>query len=120
MGIRTGAVGAGLAVISLLAGGCDDRTRTVDAPVNQQPGPSVGNEVPPDPPPLPPEDSGTPTPNGDGGTPPDTGEPPDAGTPPDTGEPPDAGPWPVDAVLDYTRSFGVGTPQSVGLDEGLN
>jgi len=120
MGIRTGAVGAGLAVISLLAGGCDDRTRTVDPPVNQQPGPSVGNEVPPDPPPLPSEDSGTPTPDGDAGTPPDTGEPPDAGTPPDTGEPPDAGPWPVDAALDYTRSFGVGTPQSVGLDEGLN
>jgi hypothetical protein len=33
---------------------------------------------------------------------------------------PDAGPWPTEAVLDYTQAFGVGTPQSVGLDEGLN
>ncbi|WP_375767970.1 hypothetical protein NR798_40825 [Archangium gephyra] len=83
----------------------------------------MGNEVPPDPPPVPPVEDGTPpgsTPGEDPGTPPDTGGPPDEGTPPDTGEPPEAGPWPVDAVLDYTRSFGVGTPQSVGLDEGLN
>ncbi|WP_343073327.1 hypothetical protein [Pyxidicoccus fallax] len=26
----------------------------------------------------------------------------------------------MDAVLDYSRAFGVGTPQSVGIDEGLN
>jgi hypothetical protein len=39
---------------------------------------------------------------------------------PEPSTPPDAGPWPVDEVLDYTRSFGVGTPRSVGLDEGMN
>ncbi|WP_239470775.1 hypothetical protein [Archangium violaceum] len=69
-------------------------------------------------------DGGTPpvsTPDGgDGGATPDAGESPDAGTTPDAGEPPDAGPWPVDAVLDYSRAFGVGRPRSVGLDEGLN
>ncbi|HYO73351.1 MAG TPA: hypothetical protein VEU33_45530 [Archangium sp.] len=116
MGIRAGAVGAGLAVISLLSVGCADRTRTVDPPEKQEPGsPPDGNEVPSDGPSVPSEDAGTPpdpTPDEDGGTPPDAGEP--------DPEPPDAGPWPVDAVLDYTQSFGVGKPQSVGLDEGLN
>jgi hypothetical protein len=111
MSIRAGVVGAGLAVISLLAGGCDDQPQTIDPQATQEPAPSEENEVPSDPPPVPTEDAGTPLP-----PPPEE----DAGTPPETGEPRDAGPWPVDAVLDYTRSFGVGTPQSVGLDEGLN
>jgi hypothetical protein len=123
MGIRAGAVGAGLVVISLLSVGCDDQTRTTDPQVNQEPGPSEGNEVPSDPPPFPSEDAGTPltsTPDEDAGMPPDTTPPDDAGTPPGAGEPPAPGPWPVDAVLNYTQAFGVGTPQSVGLDEGLN
>ena len=117
MGIRAGAMGAGLAVISLLSVGCTDRPRTVDPQVTQEPEPSVGNEVPSEAPPVPSEDAGTPPsppPDADAGTPPDTG------TPPDAGMPPDAGPWPVDAALNYTHAFGVGTPQSVGLDEGLN
>ncbi|MCY1041485.1 hypothetical protein OV208_09180 [Corallococcus sp. bb12-1] len=72
------------------------------------------------PPPGSSEDGGTPPPEEDGGTTPDDGGSPDAGPTPDPGEPQDAGPWPGDAVLDYSRSFGVGTPRSVGLDEGLN
>jgi hypothetical protein len=44
----------------------------------------------------------------------------DAGSPPDAGTPPDAGPWPDEAMVDYSQRFGVGTPQSVGIDEGLN
>ncbi|HEX8537641.1 MAG TPA: hypothetical protein VF664_09265 [Cystobacter sp.] len=31
-----------------------------------------------------------------------------------------AGPWSQEAVLDYSKRFAVGTPQSVGLDEGGN
>jgi len=121
MSIRAGVVGAGFAVISLLAVGCDDRGKTIDPSADPVPGPSVGNEVPSDSPPVPPVDTGTPppsTPDEDAGTTPDSGEP-DAGTTPGSGEP-DPGPWPVDAMLDYTQSFGVGMPQSVGLDEGLN
>nr|WP_244238352.1 hypothetical protein [Corallococcus terminator] len=72
------------------------------------------------PPPGSSEDGGTPPPEEDGGTTPDDGGSPDAGPTPDPGEPQDAGPWPGDAVLDYSRSFGVGTPRSVGLDEGMN
>ncbi|MET0405515.1 MAG: hypothetical protein ABW123_24065 [Cystobacter sp.] len=64
-------------------------------------------------PPLPTEGDGEPQ-----RPPADNGEPP--GGEPDTDTPGDTGPWPLDARLDYTRSFGVGTPQSVGLDEGLN
>jgi hypothetical protein len=116
MGIRAGVMGAGLAVISLLSVGCADRPRTVDPQVAQEPEPSVGNEVPnevpSDIPSVPSEEPGTPpisTPDEEPGPPPDVDEPP-----------PNAGPWPVDAVLNYTHSFGVGTPQSVGLDEGLN
>ncbi|WNG54030.1 hypothetical protein F0U59_03900 [Archangium gephyra] len=118
MGIRAGALGAGLVVVSLLSVGCTDRTRTVDPPETQEPGSPDGSEVPSDVPPVPSEDAGTPpdpTPDEDAGTPPDAGEPE-----PEEPEPPDAGPWPMDAVLDYTQSFGVGKPQSVGLDEGLN
>ncbi|MDC0713162.1 hypothetical protein POL68_32170 [Stigmatella sp. ncwal1] len=111
MGIRAGAVGAGLTVISLLAMGCDDRPRTIDSQEHPEPGPSLGSEVPSDIPPVPPVDENPPSP-----PPPDEGP----GTVPDTGEPQGAGPWPVDAVLDYTQAFGAGTPQSVGLDEGLN
>ncbi len=120
MSKRAGAWGAGLAVITLLSGGCTDQTRTFESQGEAESGPSLGNEVPSDPPPVPPEDAGTPPPNPpgeDAGTP---LPPDDAGTPTDPGEQPQAGPWPVDALLDYTRSFGVGTPQSVGLDEGLN
>ncbi len=111
MGIRARAVGAGLAVISLLAVGCDDRSKTVDPRGNQEPGPAVGNEVPPETLPIPP---------GDDGAPPDPTPDEGEGTTPEPDEPRGAGPWPVDAVLDYTQAFGVGTPQSVGLDEGLN
>ncbi|WP_063934736.1 hypothetical protein, partial [Archangium violaceum] len=117
MGIRAGALGAGLVVVSLLSVGCADRTRTVDPRETQEPGSPDGSEVPSNVPPVPSEDAGTPqepTPGEDGGTP-DAGEPE-----PEQPEPPDAGPWPVDAVRDYTQSFGVGKPQSVALDEGLN
>jgi hypothetical protein len=109
MGIRAGAVGAGLAFISMLAVGCDDEPRTLDPQEQQEPGPPVGNEVPSEPPPLPPDDAHTPPPPG-----------PDEETAPGPGEPQGAGPWPVEAVLDYTQRFGTGTPQSVGIDEGLN
>lgn len=116
MGIRASAVGVGLAVIAVLEVSCGDHSRTDDPRGQLEPGPSVGNEVPSDTPPVPSEDDGTPS------TPPPASDPGggDAGTPPDAGEPPSAGPWPVDAVLDYTQAFGVGTPQSVGVDEGLN
>ena len=122
MGIRAGVVGAGLAIISLFAVGCGDRSKTVDSRVNQGPGPSDGNGIPSDTLPFPTVDAGTPpgsSPGDDAGTP-DAGTPPDGGTPSDAGTPPDAGPWPVDTVLSYTQAFGTGTPQSVGLDEGLN
>ncbi|WP_434300475.1 hypothetical protein [Corallococcus exiguus] len=123
MGIRAGVVGAGLVFMSLLSVGCSDQSPTIDPQEGPVTDPSDGNEVPSLPPPGSLPDAGTPPPDEDGGTP-DAGETPDAGTPPDpdagTGETPDAGPWPTDAVLDYTRSFGAGTPQSVGVDEGLN
>ncbi|PTL80246.1 hypothetical protein [Vitiosangium sp. GDMCC 1.1324] len=118
MRIRAGVVGAGLVVISLLAVGCSDQTRTGGSQGKQEPDPSIGNETPSEPPPVPAEDAGTPPPDEDAGTTPDAGTPEDAGTTPDAGQ--TAGPWPVDAVLDYTQTFGAGTPQSVGLDEGLN
>ncbi|RKH31335.1 hypothetical protein D7Y13_31155 [Corallococcus praedator] len=120
MGIRTGVVGAGLAVIALFSGGCGDDAPTIDTQEGPTSDPSDGNEVPTLPPPGSSEDGGTPPPEEDGGTTPDDGGSPDAGPTPDPGEPQDAGPWPGDAVLDYSRSFGVGTPRSVGLDEGLN
>lgn len=125
MGIRAGAVGAGLALISVLAAGCTDRTKTTDSRVTEEPAPPGGNEVPSETPPVPSDDAGTPpssTGGDDAGTPPVTPPPTDtdAGTP-DAGPPQQsAGPWPSDAVLDYTHAFGVGKPQSVGLDEGLN
>lgn len=56
----------------------------------------------------------------DAGTPTDAGTLTDGGTPEDGGSAPDAGPWPTDALLDYSQTYGLGTPQSVGLDEGLN
>ena len=31
-----------------------------------------------------------------------------------------AGPWSQEAVVSYSQKFAVGTPQSVGLDEGAN
>ncbi|WP_242588508.1 two-component regulator propeller domain-containing protein [Corallococcus macrosporus] len=110
--------------MSLLSAGCNDGSPTVE-PGGEEPvvDPTDGNEVPTLPPPGSLPDSGTLPPDEDGGTP-DAGETPDAGTTPDpdagTGETPNAGPWPTDAVLDYTRSYGVGKPQSVGVDEGLN
>ncbi|RYZ46882.1 MAG: hypothetical protein EOO72_00935, partial [Myxococcaceae bacterium] len=122
MSVRAGVVGAGLAVIACLSVGCGDNSPTVDPQEDQAPGPPGGNEFPTEPPPGSSTDGGTLPPEEDGGATPDDGGTPDAGpTPvPDGGEPPDAGPWPVDATLDYTRTFGVGTPQSVGIDEGLN
>ncbi|MCP3143246.1 hypothetical protein [Pyxidicoccus xibeiensis] len=126
MGIRAGAVVAGLAVISLLSVGCGGKSPTVDPREEPLPEAPEGNEVPSEPPPGSSEDAGTLPQGEDAGTLPDAGEPadagtqPDAGTPSDAGTPPNAGPWPVDPVLDYTRAFGAGTPQSVGIDEGLN
>src|SRR6185295_3002370 len=63
-------------------------------------------------------DAAPPVPTPDAGSPPsvDAGTPPDAGV--DAGA--DAGPWPNEAAADYSQRFGVGTPQSVGIDEGLN
>ncbi|WP_434381976.1 hypothetical protein [Melittangium boletus] len=66
--------------------------------------------MPTETPAVPPEENTNPRPP--------TEEPPS--TAPETGEPPQAGPWPQEAVLDYSQTFGVGTPQSVGLDEGMN
>ncbi|SEU34015.1 hypothetical protein [Stigmatella erecta] len=109
MGIRAGAVGAGLAFMSVFAVGCSDEPRTVEPPEQQEPGPPLGNEVPPESPPLPPGEDGTPP-----------APVPDEETEPGPDEPQRAGPWPVEAMLDYTQRFGTGTPQSVGLDEGLN
>ena len=120
MGIRAGVVGAGFAVIALLSGGCNDEPRTIDPDGEPIPAGDEGNEVPTLPPPDSSPDAGTLPPDEDGGTTPDAGGTPDAGPTPDAGEPQNAGPWPVDPVLDYTRTFGVGTPQSVGIDEGLN
>jgi hypothetical protein len=94
-------------VLSLLALGCDGQTRTLDPMGEPEPPPVQGSDVPPDTTSPPPPDTGTPQ-DGTG-----TEQPP-------TEPPPDPGPWPVDARLDYTVSFGVGTPQSVGLDEGFN
>lgn len=117
-------LGAGL--VSL---GCDDRSRTVGRETPEAEAivePTQGNEVP---------TAGVPpvqTVIVDGGGEPitvdvDAGEelPFDAGivvVVVDAGTPdaPDAGPWPVDAVRDYTAAFGVGKPQSVAFDEGLN
>ncbi len=112
MGIRAGVWGAGLAVISLWAVGCADKPRTAE-PEAEKPAPPGGNDVPSETPPVPSEDAGVPPVVTDGGG-------TDGGTPPDAGTPLDAGPWPREAMLDYTQRFGVGTPQSVGLDEGLN
>ncbi|RYZ35812.1 MAG: hypothetical protein EOO71_34135 [Myxococcaceae bacterium] len=114
MRIRAGVVGAGFAVMALLSVGCGDKSPTLDTQEDPTSGPSDGNEVPTQPPPGSSEDGGTLPPEEDGGT------TPDGGPTPDPDAPPDAGPWPGDAVLDYTRSFGVGTPRSVGLDEGMN
>lgn len=119
--LRAGAAGAGLTIASVLWVGCIDGTNTTDPGAREQPIPPVGNEVPPPAPPVPPEDAGTPTApseEDDAGTP-DPSEGEDAGTP-DAGPVPDPGPWPLDAVLNYTQAFGVGRPQSVGLDESLN
>ena len=115
MGIRAAVVGVGLAVIVGLAVGCDDRGRTFEPSGEPDPGPSVGTEVPSEPTEVPPEVVAAPpdAPPGEEQTPPAPGEPSEE-------QVPRPGPWPTDAVRDYTRAFGVGTPQSVGLDEGLN
>ncbi len=101
-------------------------------PLEEEPQPPL---VPPDEnPPRPPggkpdgkPDSGTP----DAGTP-DSGTPdagtPDAGTSDGGTEPTPAGgtnpggpgPWPTDAVLNYSATYGVGAPQSVGVDDAYN
>lgn len=116
MGIRAGMMGVGLVVLSALAVGCNDHGRTSGTTGEAGSSPSVGSEVPSDNPSVPPVDTVTPPP---ASTPPpneDTG----TGTTPGTGTPPDPGPWPTDAALDYSKTRGVGTPQSVGLDEALN
>ncbi len=111
-------MGVGLVVISWLAVGCDDHGRTTGSRGAQEPTPSVGSEVPPVTPPVPPVDTGTPSPSP---TPdPSTGTAPAPDPAPGTSPAPTTGPWPMDAVLDYSKTLGVGTPQSVGLDEGLN
>ncbi len=92
MGVRLLAVGATVGVLSWIVAGCEARSRTSPPP--------VGNGAPSGGAPLPSRDAGTGT--------------------ADAGTPPDAGPWPTDALLDYSQKFDVGTPQSVGLDEGLN
>jgi hypothetical protein len=118
MGIRVGVVGAGLTVLSLLTVGCNGGSSTVDPQEDPITDPSDGNEVPIDPRPGTQPDGGTNPPDEDGGTPDD----PDGGTPPpeEDGGTQNAGPWPVDTVLDYSRTYDVGTPQSIGVDEGMN
>jgi hypothetical protein len=111
MSIRARVVGAGLAVVSVLAVGCGDASKTTDTRGKQEPAPQVGNEVPSESPPGTPEEPNTSPPS------PPVGEVEPTPTP---GETLDPGPWPTDALLDYSSKFGVGTPQSVGLDEGLN
>lgn len=60
-------------------------------------------------------DAGTDTGGNDAGT--DAGTE-DGGT--DAGVTPTAGPWPTDAVVNYSSRFGVGTVQSVGVDDAYN
>jgi hypothetical protein len=97
---RLGALGAGLGVGLLLAVACGDGTTTVDPSDGEIPGHPVGNEVP-----------------WPGPSPADGGTSPDAGVDPGTSG---GGPWPLEELVNYTQRFGLGTPQSVGLDEGLN
>jgi len=103
-----------LAGALLLAAGCDSTTP-------DGPGPHA------DPPRS---DGGTTDGGGDGGTDggPDTGLP-DAG-PPDGGGEDDEdesgailegpGPWPTEAMTNLSAAFGLGAPQSIGLDEAQN
>lgn len=128
---------AGVVVGALLVtAGCDDRSRTVgrDAPeVEATVEPSGGKEVPtaqPQPAQTVVIDAGGEpiTVDVDAGVEElaDAGveEPADAGVVEvvDAGtlSVPDAGPWPTDAVRDYSASYGLGKPQSVAFDEGLN
>src|SRR4051812_8875932 len=100
-GVRI-SIGVALFAVAVIAVNCSVRRET-EAPA--PPG-SGGSKVPTPAPVLPTPDAGMP----DAGSPPST----DAGT---SQEP---GPWPTDAVLDYSQRFGAGTPQSVGIDQGLN
>ncbi len=115
MGGRGWAGLAGVAVLgALLTGACGDGKRTV--PEEQHPAelPSVETPVPTQ---VLPDASVSPAPDAGQEAAPDAGETtPDAGTP----TTPDAGPWPAEPLKDYTRDFGVGTPQSAALDEALN
>src|SRR3954470_21484350 len=44
----------------------------------------------------------------------------DAGTNPAVVGSGGPGPWPTDAAKNYSASYGLGAPQSVGLDDALN
>src|SRR4051794_17875385 len=99
-----------LAVLAVISVGCGSQSRAPAPPPEGKTPPTLA-------PPQTQGDAGVSLP--DAGTS-DAGLP-DAGSEiVDAGTPPDAGPWPHEATLDYTQSFGLGTPQSVGLDEGLN
>lgn len=122
MGARSGWRRAVVLLLAAITVGCNGQSATHGEP----PG---GKQTPTQTPTSPSADAGVSSPDGGtadagqpdaGSTVPDAGAPVDAGTPVDAGAPPDAGPWPTEASLDYTQAFGLGTPQSVGLDEGLN
>lgn len=109
-----------LLCLAAVAVGCGGQSKTG--------GPTQGKQPPTEAPASSPGDAGVSlpdagtqagTPGPDAGTPTDAGTA-DGGTATDAGTAADAGPWPKEAMLDYTQAFGVGTPQSVGVDEGLN
>ncbi|MFY0569151.1 hypothetical protein ACN28E_35740 [Archangium lansingense] len=123
-------LGACGAVVVAVAWACND------SPEPARPEQEVDLEHP-DAGPLPPDDAGTPPPDAgqtpeDGGTqdPPDAGIEPDGGTGTDGGTEPDGGsdggpgpqtdPWPKEASVNYTQRFGVGSPQSVAVDDAFN
>ena len=121
MGTRVGRWGVGLVVVSWLAVGCDDHGRTSGGSGEQAPESPVGSDVPSVAPPVPPGEVAAPPSSPPASPPEGTVETPTTPTPePQPGVKPEPGPWPMDAALDYTKTLGVGTPQSVGLDEGLN
>lgn len=105
MGLRGAVRGAAAAtVVAVLLAGCDASRTTLDPTEQPEPTAPEGSDLPPD---------GT---GGSGADPDDSPQGNEAPPPP----PPNTGPWPTEAVLDYSERYGVGTPQSVGLDEGLN
>lgn len=108
---------AALAAASWIAVGCGGRGRSTSQP----PPAAVGNSSPTQATQSPPADAGVS--QGGGPIAPDAGAPDagasiDAGV--DAGTLADTGPWPTQALLDYSQTFNVGTPQSVGIDDGFN